>query len=276
MYTFKYDSTSDYSKFEKIEEYNRDTKNPQINKLEISVKDINLLPANPIIVANGFIIDGQHRYEVSKKLGLPVYYVEIGNMDINDMLKAMHKLNSNAKNWGLKDYLKLYKRQNNQNYIFLEEFMSSYSLSISQSIYVLKKFNDNVYKNTDLAGFKDGNFFPEDKDNALNKARMYKSFKDTVDANSKDASKIVKQASFIKAFFKLVANQELNIEELKDNLRLDFKSSNKKFVKSGSAPAYHDILVKIYNSRCKPELKLKTWEEMGFDDIELEEEEVTS
>lgn len=154
--------------------------------------------------------------------------------------------------------------------------MSSYSLSISQSIYVLKKFNDNVYKNTDLAGFKDGNFFPEDKDNALNKARMYKSFKDTVDANSKDASKIVKQASFIKAFFKLVANQELNIEELKDNLRLDFKSSNKKFVKSGSAPAYHDILVKIYNSRCKPELKLKTWEEMGFDDIELEEEEVTS
>jgi hypothetical protein len=273
MYNFKYDSTTDYSKFTKIEEYNRITKTPQVEKLEASVKDINLLPANPIIVANGFIIDGQHRYDVCKKLNLPVYYVEIVDMTLDDMLIAMHKLNSNAKNWGLKDYLKLYTKQMKENYIFLSEFMTDYSLSISQAVYVLRDFDDNVYKDTSLAGFKEGDFEPLNTDNAIEKARMFRSLKDTIDANSKSESKLVKQASFVKAFFKLVANQQLNIEQLKDNLRSDLKSTKKTFVKTDSASGYHDMLVKIYNSKGK-EPKLKTWDEMNFGGVEEEVDEL--
>ena len=50
-YNFKYDSTTDYDLFTFISE-NRETKKIHVDKLKLSVQDINLLPANPIIVAN--------------------------------------------------------------------------------------------------------------------------------------------------------------------------------------------------------------------------------
>jgi ParB-like chromosome segregation protein Spo0J len=105
-YTFVYGIEPDHKRFQKIGE-NRDLKPQHIQKIIDSVKNkIDLLGANPIIVANDFIIDGQHRFDACRQMNKPVPYIEIIGMTTDEMMTAMHTLNSNAKNWGLADYLK--------------------------------------------------------------------------------------------------------------------------------------------------------------------------
>lgn len=263
-YTYEYGVTLEYSKFNKLIDTNREVKKSQLAKLKSSINGFDLTPANPIIVANGFIIDGQHRFDACRELGLPISYVEIKGMSAQDMNDAMHILNSNAKNWGLKDYHKLYFNLGYEDYMELLTFMTSYSLSISQSVYALSKFDDNVYKDTSLTGFKEGTFKIQDKENAVEKARIYKSVLDTLEANSKQNVKIAKQAAFIKGFFKLVVNQEIDTQLFLDNLRADLKYP-KVLQKTDSVSGYHDMLVKIYNRNSGKLGKLKNWSEMGYD-----------
>jgi len=274
-YNFKYDSTTDYDLFTFISE-NRETKKIHIDKLKLSVQDINLLPANPIIVANGLIIDGQHRYSVCKELGLPIYYIEIIGMTTEEMITAMHKLNSNAKNWGLDDYLKLYVRQENKNYVNLNTFKDEFELSISISIYMYSGFDDIAYKNaSEHSGFKDGKFEPKDEDRARKVASYYATIRNFFSANDKGNLKNVKSAAFIKAFCKLATQQSNNIDfaELNRMLNLDLKSKTRIFSKSDSVTGYYDMLVKIYNHK-KEFGTLKSWADINYESpehLELEE-----
>jgi hypothetical protein len=136
-YTFNYGIEPDHSKFIRIGS-NRDPKTQHSHKIAESIKQkMNLLGANPIIVANGFIIDGQHRHQACEYLGIPVPYIEVFGMTDEEMITAMHTLNSNAKNWGLADYLKLYCKKGYQNYLDLDTFMKDYELSISIAIYII-------------------------------------------------------------------------------------------------------------------------------------------
>ena len=268
-YNFKYDSTTDYDLFTFISE-NRETKKIHVDKLKLSVQDINLLPANPIIVANGLIIDGQHRFNVCKELGLPIYYIEIIGMTTEEMITAMHKLNSNAKNWGLDDYLKLYQKQGNKNYIKLYEFKDEFDLSVSISIYMYSGFDDVAYKNaSEQSGFKDGKFEPKNEEIARKVASNYATIRNFFSANDKDNLKNVKSAAFIKAFCKLAIQQSAIIDfaELNRMLNLDFRSKIRIFNKSDSVTGYYDMLVKIYNHK-KEFGTLKSWADINYDSPE--------
>ena len=90
--------------------------NRVVNKKKVAdlVHDIqnglNLLPYCPIVVYRQGetlkIVDGQHRFEASKKLGSPVHYVECEELD----LKKIARLNSRSDKWKNKDFLDCYIR----------------------------------------------------------------------------------------------------------------------------------------------------------------------
>jgi hypothetical protein len=274
-YTFQYGIEPDPSKFIRIGS-NRDPKTQHSQKIAESIKQkMNLLGANPIIVANGFIIDGQHRHQACEYLGIPVPYIEIFGMTDEEMITAMHTLNSNAKNWGLADYLKLYCKKGYQNYLDLDSFMRDYDLSISIAIYMMRGFNDLAYKNaSEESGFKDGDFKPIDEDRAKDKALFYKNIRNAVIAGHKQYLKFVKSTGFIKAFLKIATQQEeaFSINHMQTAFESDLKSKNPQFRKFESVEEYYDVLVKIYNSR-NPKQYLLPYLELNTKRLEVEESE---
>lgn len=273
-YTFNYGIEPNHKRFTKIGE-NRTPKTPHTQKLIASIKNIDLLGANPIIVANDLIIDGQHRFDACVALGIPVPYIEVKEMTADEIITAMHTLNSNAKNWGLGDYLNLYVKQGKENYILLNQFMEDYGVSISIAIYMLQNFNEFAYKNaSETSGFKDGFFIPENYERAVDKATALSNVRDMIGSEFKKYLKYIRSASFIKAFLKIATQQEDNFDanHMKISLRADLKSKNPLFRKYESVEEYYDILVRIYNSK-NPKKELDGFLTHNSKRIEIENEE---
>ena len=79
-------------------------------KLENSILQKGII--RPIIVNSTMqIIDGQHRYSIARKYGLPVYYVSV-NKEMNDIIK----INNTACKWRVIDYINKYVILGNEEY----------------------------------------------------------------------------------------------------------------------------------------------------------------
>lgn len=108
---------------------NREVLPKSVEKLKKSIMITDLTPARPILVnKNGYIIDGQHRYEACKQLNMPIYYtvVDIPNEQIDEYIKI---LNTSQKNWGMPDYLNFYCERGYKNYLGLRNFMRYHNLA---------------------------------------------------------------------------------------------------------------------------------------------------
>lgn len=78
---------------------------------------------SPIIVNEKYqIIDGQHRYEASKALNLPLYYIKCHGYG----LEEIQILNSNSSNWRKTDYLQGYCDLGLKPYIEFRKFMQDF------------------------------------------------------------------------------------------------------------------------------------------------------
>jgi hypothetical protein len=96
---------------------NRDTTKSHIAKLVESMEEIYLL--SPIIVNKDMaIIDGQHRYEAAKVLGLPIRYI----VDKNADLRAVQLLNAKSKDWTPNDYMDSYIKLGYEEYKSYKKF----------------------------------------------------------------------------------------------------------------------------------------------------------
>lgn len=115
--------TNDYSIF-KYMDVNRKISNVNVAKLVESINEVGWLK-NPLLVNEKFeVIDGQHRLEALKKLGLPVEFI------IQDSLgrKECTKLNESQKNWAIMDYVNSYANEGNDNYIWLRQQIKTYNI----------------------------------------------------------------------------------------------------------------------------------------------------
>lgn len=109
--------TNDYSMFRTLEG-NRHVNKLHIKRLKDSFQKAYLL--SPIIVNEKFeIIDGQHRFEAAKQLGLPVNFLIAPNYG----LKEVQMLNENMKNWKNEDYLNAYCDLKYPEYLKFRIFM---------------------------------------------------------------------------------------------------------------------------------------------------------
>jgi hypothetical protein len=133
--------TKDYSIFKSIVG-NRTINYSKIEKICIDVNSgFNMLPYCPVICTeiNGklSIIDGQHRVEVSKQTGQPVYYVVCNNLS----LRQIAQLNSRGQKWGVMDFLNCYTKLGIEDYIELKAIIAIHKMTIGTVVSLLMGFD---------------------------------------------------------------------------------------------------------------------------------------
>ncbi|MGI4871370.1 MAG: CHC2 zinc finger domain-containing protein [Janthinobacterium lividum] len=151
--------TTDYSLFHLLPE-NRAVNRQQVRKLVAQISRKNLLHIKPLdVTADLGIIDGQHRLEAARELGVPVYYrigEQLGEEDI-----AI--LNATSKNWTGTDYLHHWSVKGSPAYQTLAAFMQRHpALSFSNAKMMLSGLGEGGGK-ADI--FRDGKWQvgPEEK-----------------------------------------------------------------------------------------------------------------
>lgn len=114
---------------------NRDIDLPNVRSLVKSIRENGYI-GTPILVSQNFeVLDGQHRLEALKQLGLPVPY-EIREMN----LTQVQALNNASRKWGLIDYIKSYASMGFDEYILLLNYIDK--LGIRHS-YLIASFENH-------------------------------------------------------------------------------------------------------------------------------------
>ena len=101
---------------------NREVSEPHIKEVMNKLQDIGY--RNIPITVNGKmeIVEGQHRFEACKRLGLPIRFV----VDENAGLDECMKVNSVSKNWKNIDYINAYAEKGDINYKWLGVLVQKY------------------------------------------------------------------------------------------------------------------------------------------------------
>lgn len=181
-------STTNYDMFNHVDG-NRIVNKLHVRRLRESFKTKYLL--SPIIVNSRFqIIDGQHRFNAAKELGLPINYIICPDYK----LKEVQLLNTNSKNWKREDYLNAFCDLGYEQYIVFRKFKKLYpEHGIDNCMSLLsnragtianiqsKEFITETNKQGKIVNrvFEEGEFKIEDYDNACNmadKIRMIKPY----------------------------------------------------------------------------------------------------
>jgi hypothetical protein len=230
--------TTDYSVF-KILSSNRSLDTTNLKRIKASLQANNLLEMCPIIVTPSMeVIDGQHRLQAAKELGIPVWYVINHTSHDEDIIL----LNAAKKNWTLEDYLNFYVAKNLPEYRKVLEFCEKYDLSVRQ--YLRSYF----YEGKIVERFKAGTYkFPDpEKITALEKS--IEKTKQIIEVIEKYcfARKIVSKSPHLqKALYLLVELPELDLEILCRKI-----AQKADIVRScGSCGAYYQMFLDIYNYR---------------------------
>jgi len=149
--------TTDYSIF-KIHPLNREINPKHVDKIVESMK--RKLTFTFLKVDNDMqIIDGQHRFEALKRLGLPINYVQDDFTTI-DMINE----NTNQDNWKTINFIRHYAKAGNQNYINILELSKKYEIATSGLLGVMLNSNNHYsigggYKDLSLTKLiKNGDF----------------------------------------------------------------------------------------------------------------------
>lgn len=129
IYTKKTDlkiyETNNYDKFIYLKENRKITENKVLERV---IKSHNKLKYNPTIVSNNYqVLDGQHRLEIAKKLGLSIYYI----IDEHAEIDTLQKLNIGNKNWTQKDHLEFYAQRNYETYEFIKHTLTGVKMSLT-------------------------------------------------------------------------------------------------------------------------------------------------
>lgn len=192
--------TMDYNKFKMIG-YSREA---NTSKLEKSISECDLTPYSEILVTKDFyIIEGQHRFAVCKKFGLPIYYkIYDGNAPVE---KVMTLLNNNVRTWKYKDWLHFYVTRNYSAYIKLQSVLDNHKISISNAVVLFSNGK------TDSARFKEGklvddSYMFEDVYNFINSTSLPSKIKEQRDFNVAVLRFLIKYKDNPKKINKLAKN----------------------------------------------------------------------
>lgn len=142
--------TTEYAMFHHLLE-NREVDQKHVRKLVREISKKNLLHLKPIdVTTTGGVVDGQHRLEAARELGLPVFYrvtEELGEAEIAS-------LNVAQKNWTGPDYLHYWTAKGRPAYRLLSDFMQHYPQISFSNAKLMMGLNDT----SSSAEFQAGNF----------------------------------------------------------------------------------------------------------------------
>ena len=126
--------TDQYEMFKKHEN-NRELDRRNLQKIIFSIKSLNMLQFRPILVDSAFrVLDGQHRLEAAKSLGVEVYYQIKEESHSEDIVL----LNANQKPWRTQEYVEYYASKGVESYVKLLAFSKKVGLPIEKLTRFLK------------------------------------------------------------------------------------------------------------------------------------------
>lgn len=139
--------TNDYALFSAVVG-NRAINALHVKRLKDSFREEYLL--SPIIVNQDYqVIDGQHRFEAAKELGLPIRFVLCNDYG----LKEVQMLNANTHNWNKQDYLKAYCDLGYPEYLKFRDFMKRFpDLGLANCEVICTNRLSNVVHSNDMKG----------------------------------------------------------------------------------------------------------------------------
>lgn len=251
--------TKDYNQFKKVRG-NRDVNQNHVNKLKKAIAEKKL--DIPILVnkSDNAVMDGQHRLEAYKQLGLPIKFMY---GDFNDHLDVA-RINANQKKWSLDDYCDFHAKRGKQDYGICRHIADKYEVTVEASILMLLNKASryaNITEDFQVGDFK----IPAghiEKAHALG-ARML------------SARQYVPQykRAFISAFIMLNRHPEFSWERFKSAL----KANGLKLAGATNRDSYLQWFEHIYNSglakgRTKyKKLNLVQWvKDRGYNDVDYE------
>lgn len=126
--------TYNYIQF-KFGKYNRDIKESALARIEREYKK-NGWKKHPIIVNQKMeVLDGQHRLTFAMQHKLPVYYVVVDGLTVEDCVI----MNNVRTSWAIEDYIKLYAAQGNEDYIRLQKLLKEYTFAPATTVCAIVK-----------------------------------------------------------------------------------------------------------------------------------------
>ena len=150
----KFYVTNNYNLFKKLPG-NRPVDSKHVNRIAESMKK-QMLPTYIEVNDKYEVIDGQHRLEALKKLGIQVYYI----INAGAGLPEAQRHNVIKKTWGHMDVLYSYMEGNNSSYHFLSYLMNKYNLSLQNVLVACDKGNHGQHT---IHEFKTGTFVVSNK-----------------------------------------------------------------------------------------------------------------
>lgn len=144
------EKTTNYEMFKKTDKNRaRGVNEAHVNVLMQSIRANNLLHLRPICVdADYTVLDGQHRLEAARRLGVPIYYERELELKDDDIILLNHQ-----KTWALSDYLNYYVKSGRPEYVKLNDFLIKNNLSLKIGLTLLQgRARDVIFK------FKHGDF----------------------------------------------------------------------------------------------------------------------
>lgn len=241
--------TDNYNQFKTLP-HNREINKRQVTNIENSIRTLDLTMFSPIMVKNNYIIDGQHRFNACKNLGLPIYYIELDTLKEQDVVTAIALLNNNSKNWSAEDFLHLYCQLGVESYMKVKDFMIETKVSsLSVAIYFLSGFNQ--YKSAINKKFKDGKFEikNDDLDRAYEIGSWYRTLKMNVETfypNKKD-HKFISSNNFLFALAELSRKLNYSHNNLIANLSTALANNVFPLYPSDSVHVYYTQLAELHN-----------------------------
>lgn len=231
--------TSDYSIFKKLPG-NREIDACNLKKITASLKTNNMLEFRPLLVNDKMeVIDGQHRLEAAKALGLEVYFTIKTECAPLDMVL----LNNAQKGWVLEDYIHFHASQGNESYKELIKISHKNSISVKDACYLSCLHSGKAYRN-----LKEGKLDQDiSKVSEEIRERVWKieQVKRLIDEKTMGNKFYLTSVAFKKAFIQLFNNGSFDFDLFITKLNMGIS----KVHRCTTATQYYDMFKAIYNYR---------------------------
>lgn len=237
--------TKDYSIFNKMPGNRPLTESHVRNLMDLLGKN-NLLKYKPILVnEKKEVIDGQHRLEAAKRLGLTIYY-KIGK-DLGYKDAAI--LNACTDDWQFKEFMKAYVENGHEAYAVLEKFIECNNLNLKKFYLVISKEQKKVFDDSfKIGGFKIIDNLDEISQR-LNKLNEIIKFIEQV--SLLENKKFLNTESCWRALYTLLVKQDVDIERFKEKISYKYQSIRP----LGGYKDYLQLFTDIYNWKAKKRLE---------------------
>jgi len=244
--------TNDYSQFKTLQG-NREINAVHVERLVRSFQNKHLV--SPIIVNQHWeIIDGQHRFEAAKRLGLHIDYIIVNNYG----LEEVQMLNSNVTTWKAVDYLNGYCDLGYKHYLVFKDFMGSHPefnfqsceiLLTNKTINKIRSVKNDEYgkKKTQFSQnkFFSGLFEVNDLKKANDMAEKLKMIKPYYEGFNRSL--------FVKSMVTIFNNPVFNFAQLIAKLAQQPTSLQH----CATVRQYHLLIEEIYNYRSREKVSLR-------------------